>query len=163
MPRQPQRVIASFSGAYGFLGNFHPCKVVYDGLEYRTSEHAFQAAKTEKVEVRRRIQDAGTPSMAKFIGGQLQLRSGWNEMRRQVMKDVVRAKFEQNPILRRALFETGDAVLVEGNKHNDRDWGACRGKKEGLPKWITPRGPLYGHNWLGIILMELREEMTNGD
>ena len=37
--------INSFRGQYGFLSNFHPAKTVFEGVEYPTSEHAFQAAK----------------------------------------------------------------------------------------------------------------------
>jgi len=163
MPSSNRRVIARFRGAYGFLSNFHMCPVEYEGIKYPSSEHAFQAAKTLSISVRRRIQDAGTPAMAKFIGSQLILRPKWDDIKIETMKKVVRAKFEQNPVLRMALFETGDAVLVEGNGHGDDFWGAIRKKKHGLPKWETEGDPWYGHNHLGRILMELREEMTNGD
>jgi len=58
------------------------------------------------------------------------------------MLDLVRKKFE-NPLLRAMLLATEDAVLVEGNTWNDTFWGVCRGR---------------GENWLGRILMQVREE-----
>jgi predicted NAD-dependent protein-ADP-ribosyltransferase YbiA (DUF1768 family) len=57
------------------------------------------------------------------------------------MREIVKAKFDQHADLRQKLIETGAALLVEGNQHNDRFWGRCEGK---------------GLNVLGSILMELR-------
>lgn len=40
-------MIDRFDGTkYRFLSNFWPAIVFYDGLEYPTTEHAYQAAKT---------------------------------------------------------------------------------------------------------------------
>jgi len=41
----PILIIDSFSGAYEFLSNFYVSPIIVNGLEYRTVEHAFQAAK----------------------------------------------------------------------------------------------------------------------
>ena len=46
--------------------------------------------------------------------------------------------------LRRALVATGDAKLVEENKHGDDFYGTVNG---------------VGQNWLGRILMETREAL----
>lgn len=37
--------IASFRWPYNFLSNFFYWPVEYEGMEYRSSEHAYQAAK----------------------------------------------------------------------------------------------------------------------
>lgn len=58
------------------------------------------------------------------------------------MKDVVEAKFSQNPDLAKKLLETEDAYLEEGNDWGDRIWGTVNG---------------IGANNLGRILMEVRE------
>jgi predicted NAD-dependent protein-ADP-ribosyltransferase YbiA (DUF1768 family) len=57
------------------------------------------------------------------------------------MRDIVRAKFDQNEDLKIKLMATGAALLVEGNDWGDTFWGRCDGK---------------GGNVLGSILMELR-------
>jgi predicted NAD-dependent protein-ADP-ribosyltransferase YbiA (DUF1768 family) len=60
--------IASFSGDYSFLSNFHPSPVLMDGQQYPTVEHAFQAAKTTSVAERQVIQMIRSPGQAKRQG-----------------------------------------------------------------------------------------------
>lgn len=48
-------MINSFMGKYRFLSNFWPCKVIFNGLEYPSTEHAYQAAKTLNPEERYEI------------------------------------------------------------------------------------------------------------
>ncbi len=38
--------INSFTGEHGFLSNFHPSLMEWEGISYPTAEHAFQAAKS---------------------------------------------------------------------------------------------------------------------
>ena len=38
--------VTEFQGEYRFLSNFWPAQVVFEGVTYPTSEHAYQAAKT---------------------------------------------------------------------------------------------------------------------
>ena len=73
--------------------------------------------------------------------GRVELRSDWEEVKIEVMREVLRCKFSQNPDLKAKLIATGDAELIEGNNWNDRFWGVCRG---------------VGQNHLGRLLMELR-------
>lgn len=143
-----QAAITSFTGPYSYLGNFFLCKVAYEGLIYPSSEHAFQAAKTlDKIE-RRRIQDCGTPGAAKIVGRSVELRPGWDEMRVGIMAEILRAKFQQNTVLRYALLDTGNAHLEEGNFHGDTFWGTVDGK---------------GKNTLGRLLMDLRKQLAKGE
>ena len=71
------------------------------------------------------------------------MRSDWLDVRLRLMKELVRRKFE-NPELRSLLLSTGTTVLVEGNQWGDTFWGVCKG---------------VGENHLGLILMEIREEL----
>jgi len=138
--------IDSFKGEWNFLSNFYPAKVVYEGIEYPTAEHAFQAAKSPWAAERITIAGASLPSKAKQLGRRVSLRSGWENIKLQVMKDIVRAKFAQNADLQIMLMlGTGDAELIEGNDWGDEFWGVCNGK---------------GENHLGKILMEIREELS---
>ena len=67
-----------------------------------------------------------------------------------IMEEVVRAKFTQNPDLARKLADTGDALICEGNTWNDTFWGVdIRNGK--------------GENYLGKILMCVRRELKNND
>src|SRR5258708_4024652 len=110
--------ITTFTGRYRFLSNFSPAAVFYDGEVYPTVEHAFQAAKTLVVAERQAIRVAATPGEAKRLGRRATLRPGWNDMRLDVMRTLIRRKFDI-PANRTLLLSTGDAELIEGNTWND--------------------------------------------
>lgn len=135
-------IIDSFRGDFGFLSNFYESSVWVDGLQYRSVEHAYQAAKATDPSAREVIRNAKRPGEAKRLGKAVQLPPDWETRKVEVMRGLLRQKFN-NPLLRALLLATGDAELVEGNTWNDTFWGVCRGR---------------GENWLGRLLMEVREE-----
>lgn len=135
--------IEHFDGEYRFLSNFWPAKVVLDGMEYATTEHAYQAAKTLDMNVRKEIQAAKYPNKAKKLGQKVALREDWEGVKLSVMEDLLRQKF-QDPELKKALLDTGDAELIEGNFWHDTFWGVCDNK---------------GKNQLGRLLMKIRSEI----
>jgi hypothetical protein len=136
--------IESFNGDHRFLSNFWPARVVLDGVEYPTVEHAYQAAKTVDPAERRTIADLPTPGQAKRAGKQVTMRADWDEVKIDLMRDLVRQKF-RHPELAGQLLATGEARLIEGNRWGDRFWGQ------------SPVG--NGENHLGRILMEVRREL----
>ena len=138
-------IIDSFRGEYGYLSNFHKCRVEFEGMVYPSVEHAFQAAKNPDPEYRGRIAACTSPVIAKRMGKKTQLRPDWEEVKEGIMLELLRSKFS-DPVLREKLLATGDAELIEGNNHWDRYWGVFRG--EGLNK-------------LGKLLMRVREELNN--
>ena len=137
-------VISRFSGQHEYLSNFYSCQVMYEGIMYPSSEHAFQAAKTLDEAGRRFVAKAPNAGRAKKLGRKLPLREDWLEVRVQVMTDILRDKFTRNLALQRWLLSTGDAQLVEGNNWGDHVWGVCKGR---------------GENKLGQALMRVRAEL----
>ena len=137
------KTIGSFAGPYRFLSNFWSCAVVLDGHSYRTVEHAFQAAKTDDRDERRRIRNEQDAAGAKRRGKRVALREDWEQVKLEVMKGLLRQKFGTEP-LKSKLLKTGKATLIEGNWWGDKYWGVCDGK---------------GENHLGRLLMEIREEL----
>jgi predicted NAD-dependent protein-ADP-ribosyltransferase YbiA (DUF1768 family) len=107
-------VIDSFRGEHGFLSNFYPAAVSYEGRLYPTTEHAFQAAKSLDPKEREDIRRAGTAGRAKHMGKEVNLRKDWESVKYGIMLDVVRKKF-QHPELRERLLATGNTKLIEGN------------------------------------------------
>lgn len=107
-------MINQFIGKYSFLSNFHSSQVVYEGLVYRSSEAAYQSAKTLDMELRKQF-TLISPARAKELGKQIKLRKDWNEVKDQIMEDIVRLKFKQNPLLMGLLLETFPLTLIEGN------------------------------------------------
>ena len=137
--------INSFRGVYFFLSNFYEAPVTYEGLTYQSSEAAFQAQKCADPKDREAF-TAMNPSEAKKAGHTVTLRKDWEDVKISVMTDIVRAKFEQNPVLAERLIATKDAYLEEGNDWGDRVWGTVDGE---------------GANNLGIILMDTRKFLQN--
>lgn len=139
--------ILEFKGEFAFLSNFAKAELVWDNMLWPTSEHAYQAAKTLDRQSRLNIAALATPAQTKRAGKTLVLRPDWDEVKYGIMKEIVWAKFTQNPDLRAKLLATGDAHLEEGNHHHDNIWGVC------------PPGSGNGKNWLGVVLMEVRKEL----
>ena len=154
--------IRSFSDDWSFLSNFYPCKVVLDGVEYGSVEHAYQAAKTLNLKEREKFLYAGvTAGRAKRMGDAInksgKRRADWLEVNKPIMLDLLKQKFYPS-ILRRKLLCTFSAILIEGNYWHDTWWGVC----EGTCKEHGPHEP-YGDNILGLQLMEVRAYYGTGE
>jgi ribA/ribD-fused uncharacterized protein len=112
--------ITDFRGRWAFLSNFHPAALTWGGELYPTAEHAFNAGKTCDATERRWVAAAPTPGEAKRRGRTVHLRPHWDEqVRFEVMAEVLHAKFTTHPGRVAALLSTGDARLVEGNTWHD--------------------------------------------
>ena len=103
--------ITSFQGPYRFLSNFWMCTVKYEGMIFTSSEHAYQAAKTLDMDSRKQIANCKTAGDSKRVGRKLPIRSDWEEVKYQVMLDILTEKFK-NPLLRSWLNNTGHAILI---------------------------------------------------
>jgi len=140
---QAENEISFFRGGYRFLSNFYPARVEFEGEFYPSTEHAFQAAKTDDVGLRRKVRQAKTAGEAKALGRKLPLRRDWERVKLDVMLDLLRKKFGRPP-LTGLLLDTDDLRLVEGNTWGDRYWGVADG---------------HGKNHLGRLLMQVRDEL----
>jgi len=136
--------IMGFKGEYRWLSNFWPAPVSYEGIDFTSTEHAYQAAKTLDLEERKRIATL-TAGEAKKAGKKLVVRSDWNEVKLSVMENLLRQKFAI-PELRQKLLDTGEAEIVEQNTWHDVFWGVCGG---------------IGENHLGKLLMKIRSEIRS--
>ena len=146
-------MINDFHGKYFFLSNFSESAVVLDGVLYPTVEHAFQAAKMVNESDRLAISNAKTPGEAKRIGRRGLMRTDWEEIKVDVMRQCLMRKFLLNPLLRQKLQDTGDEELIEGNTWHDNYWGDCSCSKCANKS---------GLNHLGRLLMEIRDNDRAG-
>lgn len=139
--------ITSFTGYYHFLSNFYIRDVRYMDRIWPSTEHAYQAMKTENTVVWDTLADPRiTAGKAKRMGSKVDIRSDWDTVKIPFMREIVTAKFDQNQDLMDALLDTKGKVLIEGNTWGDRFWGQC------------PIGT--GRNELGKILMAIRDDIT---
>lgn len=136
---------------YGVFSNLYRCEVRFENQVFPTAEHAYQAGKAAKAEVRQWILSAPTPALAAMAAHGLytwDVVPNWAQIKFDRMRAVLRAKFEQHAQLRDLLLSTGQARLVEAGTVNNavnRLWGEVDGK---------------GQNMLGVMLMELRAALS---
>lgn len=143
-------------GPWGLLSNFAPTPggIVVNGLRFATSEALYQALKSTQPAVQARIAAAATPKAAKAIGRGAPLRADWEQVKVEAMRLTLRLKAAapgHAGAVQRMLAATGTRPIVEDSRH-DAWWGA-------RPQ---PDGRLIGHNVLGRLWMELREEIRTG-
>ena len=142
---------------WGKFSNFAPlaAPIAAGPWTFRTSEALYQAAKFGAAPaVQRRIACAPTAREAAAIGRgeKVGLDPHWNRQRVNVMRWVLRMKHETNAAaIDAALAATGDRAIVEVSTR-DSWWGA------------KPAGDTWrGHNVLGRLWMELRQQLRDGD
>jgi len=142
----------TFGGRQHPFSNYYPAPTVYDGMAFSTSEAAFQSAKTHDADARRAFINID-PGKAKRDGRSLSLRPDWEQVKYQVMLDVLSSKF-QDPVLRQMLLDTGDRLIIEDTTGwHDNEWGDCHCEK---CRYIA------GRNMLGKALMEIRSTKLKG-
>lgn len=130
-------------GPYRSLSNFFESPMVIDGKTYTTVEHFFQASKATREEDHERVRLAASPFDAKKLGRQVALRKDWEQIKCEVMKRALVAKFTQHEDLAWLLTGSGETPLREDSER-DFVWGWAKGK---------------GRNLLGQLLEEVRKEL----
>ena len=147
---------------YGVFSNLSPHPVIdYDGTLWPTVEHGYQAGKIRDAKVRAWLLSAPTPGLLAhtaqnvFAPGSKHFKQygnpEWDSVKIDRMLNLLQRKFAQHTNLRTLLLGTGDAELVEAgfiDNPSGRFWGRVNGK---------------GENWLGRLLMEVRDELREGD
>ena len=130
------------------FSNFARFAFTLDGREWATSEHYFQANKFTDEEYREKIRQTASPMIAARLGRsrKVPIRSDWEQIKIDIMRAAVRQKIAAHSKLTQLLLGTGDEELIEAAPR-DSFWGCG---KDGT-----------GSNWLGRILMEVREELKS--
>jgi ribA/ribD-fused uncharacterized protein len=127
------------------LSNFSAFELIWKGLVFPTSEHAYHFAKFDAdIHAKREILYARSAHDA-FKAAERHKhvrRADWDAVKVGIMRDILRAKVEQHEYVRRKLLATGDRTLIEDSWRDDF-WG-----------WGPNRD---GQNMLGKLWMEIRD------
>ncbi len=154
--------------------DFEETPITIDGEEHMGTEQYFQLMKafgTSSFAVAQNAMRHATPDEAFGIGRSVTLRSDWESVKVDVMRTALRAKFTQNPTLKQLLLSTGNSDLVHVvysrpcglliltslfDSHTGEHILVDIKPHDGF--WGTgPHGD--GRNMLGVLLMELRDEL----
>ena len=135
---------------FGAFSNLYRRPVEFEGDTFPTAEHAYQAGKARKKEVKEWLMAAPSPALLAMAAHGLyywDITPGWSTNKFNRMKSILLAKFQQHEDLRDLLLSTGEARLVESatvDNTVNRLWGEVNG---------------VGQNMLGKLLMEVRTEI----
>lgn len=152
----------TFSGEMSWASNFYDAPIVFDDtkhnlrdifkqfkfdtLEYPSSEYLYQALKATNETDKELIRTSPTSGKAKKNGRKIMPRMDWDYVKVDAMRLCLYLKFYQHPDLMIKLLETGNKPLIEYNDWNDTFWGVCVNSEK-------------GENWLGRLLMDLRNHI----
>lgn len=133
------------------LSNFAAFNLNYGGMVFQTSEHAyhylrFAGDSTTRILIRDRIRNAPSAHEAfrlaqEYKGWQI---PEWNDVKVEVMLDIIRKKAKQHEYVRRKLLETGSREIIE-DSWRDSFWG-----------WGPNKD---GQNMLGKLWMRVRADL----
>lgn len=153
-----ESVEAAFEPVFFYAGdnefhcfsNFYRCNIEVDGKKWPTTEHYFQAMKANSEPDQEDIRLAASPGLAKSLASKLVIdREAWDKKKFDVMLKCLRIKFAQTD-LRTILMKTENRPIYEDSP-SDKIWGT--GTLKGM-------GP--GRNLLGVALMQVRQEIKDG-
>ena len=149
----PERV-RFYEHDFYVLSNFSAFTLMWNGILFDTSEAAYHWEKFtgdsgEAQLARHFIQTAPSAHEAFKVAewNKAHRRPDWDDVKVDMMRNILRAKAAQHEYVRRKLLATGDRELVEDSWRDDF-WG-----------WGPNRD---GQNMLGKLWMEIRAELRAG-
>jgi len=160
--RDGRYYVAFFTNKYIFSNHFTcPGGVTVDGIEFPTTEHYYMYRKAlfhNDASAAQKIRNTDDPKYAKRITAKFENFdvAGWKKIQYAIMEKACLSKFRQNPALRKELFRTASAVLVEASP-SDRRWGV--GLSIDNPD-VADTSKWYGKNMLGNLLMQVRTTLA---
>ena len=144
-------VVGFYPREFYTFDNFSSFQVVWRGIRWATSEHAYQASHffDTDPELAEQIRDAMSAhdayKLAKANADKAP--KDWDEIKVGIMEEIERCKLKQHPYIQQKLRQTGDIPIIEDSPKDDF-WG-----------WGPNRD---GRNELGKIWMRLRDAMFEG-
>jgi len=139
-----------FRDDHAFLSNFQSIEISVFGMTFPTTEHAYQAQKVFDPDDQILIRDHPKKGLKEFVRG-FTIRPDWEEIKDDVMAEVIRAKFK-DPEMRSLLLGV-DEKIIEHNTWHDNYWGDC----VCVECWDTE-----GLNKLGKLIQSLSYDIIQG-
>lgn len=137
-------MIKSFTGEYSFLSNFALVDINHLNKCFSSVENAYAASKCKYPEDIDKFVGI-TSGNAKRMGRRIAIRDDWEDIKLQVMEELLIQKFSKQPF-KQKLIDTKDQQIFEGNTWGDTFWG-------------VDINSLSGQNNLGKLLMKIRSQI----
>ena len=150
--------VEAFGGNKDCLSNFFPCEVVYEGMSYKSSEHAYQAEKARKCgrpDLVPKIVGAKNAFQAKQASKDIACDKKWEEQNVHLMEQIVAAKVESVPEVKAYLINTGSRPIAEAVPFSTF-WGTGLAREATL---ATDKSRWPGQNEMGRVLEKIRADL----
>lgn len=138
---------------FRWLSNFTPVTIFYNGVFYKSVEHAYMSAKFSNPEWKEYCKLEESPGKIKRKSYERMtiepLVENWDVKKLEVMEECLWKKFVQEPF-KTKLLETDNQNIQEGNWHNDIFWGID-----------LKNTPNLGENHLGRLIMKIRDMLND--
>lgn len=151
-----------FFSQHDILSNFYPFAFEHKNQIFETSEHAFMWRKAiyfNDVEIANKIlKEARKPQEAKALGRKVKNYNDqiWEQVRFDIMKEIIHDKIEQFPRLETFLQTNRHKTFVEASPY-DSIWGIKLDQDNPL---ILDESNWQGLNLLGEVFNELKEKFN---
>ena len=146
--RETEDAVYFYTPAFYVLDNFSAHAVKVWGINFPTSEHAYQWKKysVSHPDIAKSILEATSAHDAKVIANQNKDKflASWHKEKAAAMEEILRAKAAQHEDVRKKLIKTGKKMIIE-NSPTDNYWG------------IGADG--RGENMVGKIWMKIRDSL----
>lgn len=151
----------------GIFSQWYSCEFVaspypsVDECNFTSAEQYMMATKAllfHDVDIYYKIMDTNNPAEQKALGRKVSNfdKHIWDCCARELVYRGNMAKFSQNTDLKQYLLDTGNRYIVEGSKY-DSVWGV---KLAWNDLAIEDSSNWRGTNWLGEVLMRVRENLS---
>jgi len=130
------------------FSNFSSFAIEWKERLWMTSEHAYHSEKFHDEALKEAIQQTRSAHDALKLSHEhrASYRPDWDLVKLRIMKEILRAKVEQHPYVKKKLLDSGTRPLIEDSWRDDF-WG-----------WGPNKN---GSNHLGRLWMEVRSEFMN--
>jgi N-glycosidase YbiA len=142
-----EKQILFYEQEFYVFSNFSSFKLEWKGVVWMTSEHAYHSEKFKDENILEQLKNTRSAHDALKLAhaSKSKRRKDWGDVKLGIMKEILMAKVEQHPYVKKKLLESCDKELIE-NSWRDSYWG-----------WGPDKN---GENYLGKLWMEVREEVS---
>lgn len=144
----------------GPFSQWHRSKITLYGVEYNCAEQFMMAMKAKlfgDIDTYHEIMSTSNPGEQKALGRKVRGFDveKWSKVSRKIVYQANYVKFTSNETLKKILLDTGDREIVEASPY-DKIWGIGMGVDHAD---ILDKTKWKGLNWLGEVLMQVREDI----